>query len=380
MKYIAAGIIISGAAWGSSCLGPEDFAGNPPVLRAICDGNLDINFAIFYWGAHQDGIEFAVLNMAGVPVINPTPADIQEINQLSDSEYLKPGLRWQFGYRLGFNYHMECDGWNFGLYWTDYHVRSKKQAETSPDTSTILALWSAFGPVQGGPVFSRASDEIWKLQLNMIDLPFGRKFWVSRWMNLFPQIGLRYARVSQDLDIRYFGGSWSPRVSPPQPPLANEIHLDNIYKGTGLRTGIEGECHFGCGFNIYCNAAASLLYGCFKVEHNEKNRLAIPPYTLENILSTKERLRASRAILDLGLGLQWEKQFFDCKVGVITRLGWEQHLFFDQNQLWRVSRVGVKRPETTQVASSSMTGQNVLDQRGGSLDVQGFTLSFTIEY
>jgi hypothetical protein len=363
-----------------SCLGPEEFAGNPPARLSVCRGNWSLNFSSLYWYSHQDGLEFAIKNGAGIAVINPLPSDIQLINQLTNAEYNHPSTRGQFGYRFGLDYIFDCDGWDLGLIWTDYHDRSKKVVHTNIGVSSAVTLWSAFTPAQGDPVFARGIVGTWKFQLNMLDLSLGRKYWVSRMMNVHPFIGLRYSRVSQDLNLSYEGGSWSPRSNPLQPPFNNAVHLDNIYKGTGLRAGVAGEYHLGCGFNLYGNLAVALLYGHFKTAHNETNTLAVSPLTPQPILSTKERFKASRPVLDLGLGIQWSVQFFECCYGLTTRFGWEQHLFFDQNQLWRVNRVGSSQQASVGANFSNLTGQNLFKQRRGSLGAQGCTLSFTFEF
>lgn len=363
-----------------SCLGPENVAGNPPVRLSVCTGNWSINFSSLYWYAQQDGLEFAIKNLAGVAVINPLPTDIQLINNLTNAEYSRPSTRGQFGYRFALDYIFDCDGWDLGLIWTDYHDRSKKIVHTNSDVSSAVVLWSAFAPAQTGPVFARGIVGTWKLQLNLLDLSLGRKYWVSRMMNVHPFIGLRYARAAQDLDLSYEGGSWSPRANPLQPPFNNAVKLDNIYKGTGLRAGMSGEYYLGCGFNLYGNFALTILSGHFKIAHNETNTLAVSPLTPQPILSTKERFKATRPILDLGLGIQWSVQFFECCYGLTTRFGWEQHLFFDQNQLWRVNRIGATQQSSEGTNFSNTTGQNLYTQRRGSLGTSGCTLSFTFEF
>ncbi|MBS0628692.1 MAG: hypothetical protein JSS30_00535 [Verrucomicrobia bacterium] len=373
-------LLASAGALLAQCLGPENYAGNAPVLKRPCEGDWSLSFAAYYWSAHQEGTEFAIVNEVPIPVINPTTTDIQQLNQLANAHYVKPTSHWQFGYRLGLHYATQCDGWDIGLIWTEYHNRSKKIAETTANVNSILSLWSAFSPVQGSPAYAREIEGIWKVKLTLLDLPLGRQYWVSRKLNIRPHIGLRYGRVSQDLDLQHRGGSWSPRIGPTQPPLVNTAKLDNVYKGTGLRGGLDSQWHYGCGFSVYGILAASVLYGRFRVAQKEHNHLAISPHTQENVILIKERLRGSRAILDLALGIQWSRQFFDCRFGVTTQFGWEQHHFFDQNQLWRIRRNGIIRPETNQIVVSSNTGQNISEQSRGSLDIQGWTLNFIFEY
>ena len=83
-----------------------------------------------------------------------------------------------------------------------------------------------------------------------------------------------------------------------------------------------------------------LFMGRFNVDHDEWNRLATGDHAKSKVLETDENFRASRAMLDMGLGIQWMGMVCDCKYGLEISLGWEQHIFYHQNQLWRVVRIG----------------------------------------
>ena len=106
------------------------------------------------------------------------------------------------------------------------------------------------------------------------------------------------------------------------------------------------------------------------------------------VLETRDSFRASRAMLDLDLGVQWSGMICHCQYGLTVTLGWEQHLFFHQNQLWRVVRIGAKPPgimsgppgENQFGTLPNNGGENVYHQRRGTLDTQGATLTVKLEF
>ncbi|MBS0628694.1 MAG: hypothetical protein JSS30_00545 [Verrucomicrobia bacterium] len=372
------------------CLGPENFAGNPPVCPAGCNGDVFITAAAVYWSSHQDGMEYAIDNEVTQPVLQTIPNN-RILNQLANAEYKHPGSHWDWGFKLGIGYCSSCDGWDVNLLWTWYRGRHTHDLDTdNTDNHSVIPLWTNFVPGAGGVLFATDSEIHWKLKLNLVDLELGRGYWVSRYLNIRPFVGLRYASIKQDTAITYRGGSWAAVTGQDagnQNAFNDYVDLENDYRGAGLRAGLGSEWNFGCGWALYGNLATSIIYGRFDVDHKEYIRLAnITPHSTADILDTNESLRALRAILDLDLGIQWSTMFCSCKYGLTVMLGWESHLFFDQNQLWRVSRVGTSSQSVTPPNLTSnppvlnLSGDNVLEQRRGSLDTSGWTLTFKFDF
>ncbi|NGX47209.1 MAG: hypothetical protein K1000chlam3_00581 [Chlamydiae bacterium] len=346
----------------------DETIANAPVYPKTCNGEWVFTVSGFYWSGHQDGMEFAIRNSVSIPVINPLPPEIQEINNLIDDDFETPKSKWEFGFKFGLGYNTTCDGWDLDLTWTHFSPSSFTHVEAEvDDNQTLITLWSAFSPAQGEINFARDIEAIWKFDLDFIDFELGRAYWVSKRLSIRPYVGLRYLSINQDYDLEHKGGSWSPRMNPSQDPFNNEVHLENDYKGIGLRSGLSGIWNFECGWALYSNLAASVIYGRFDIAHDENNRLAISPYSKSKILDSKAHFRASRAIVDIDLGIQWSALFCDCQYGFTAKLGWESHLFFHQNQLWRVVRIGD--------TANAPSGQNVFHQRRGTLDTQGWTLA-----
>lgn len=376
------------------CLGPDNYGANAPVNPKTCNGDWMVTLAGFYWNTHQDGMEYAVDDRVKNPNVTASaqaapdiPSEIQELNNLIDAEYKTPNYSWDFGFKAGIGYATTCDGWDFGILWTWFQDTASDHIEAEVDDNhTLLPLWSAFSSVFGSVLYSTDIESSWKVQLNLVDLELGRNFWTSRLVSIRPHIGLRIASIKQNFELLHKGGSWSAIDNggtqyPEQPAFNNEVDLFNDYRGVGVRAGLDSFWNFGCGWALYGNLASSIIYGRFKVDHDEENRLAANPHPKTKVLETHESFRASRPMLDLALGIQWGGLFCDCKYGITVALAWEHHLFFDQNQMWRVVRIGDVSVETPIGAPTGLpnnTGENVYHQRRGDLDTQGWT--FTVKF
>ena len=358
------------------CLGPDLV--NPPVNPVTCNGDLAITVAGFYWNAHQDGMEYAIDDAVAVTQ-TAGESTILGLNNLIDAEHLTPKFDWDFGFKLGLAYAGCHDGWDIGVLWTWFKGNSDDHTEAEfDDNHTLLPLWSSYAPSQGLNLYATDIKEEWTLQLNLIDIELGREFWTSKYLSLRPFIGLRVAFIDQDFDMEFRGGSWGGgNDSAPDNAAVNGFaELDNNFKGAGARIGLDSTWHLGCGWGVYGNLAASIVHGRFDITHDEYLRLPIAPFNKRKLFETSENFRVSRGMLDLGLGLQWETLFCECEWAFTLQLGYENHMFFNQNQMWRVVRVG----DLFNQAPPNDTGENVFHQRRGDLDTQGWTLRFKLAF
>jgi hypothetical protein len=364
------------------CLGPENVAGNPSVRPYTCDGDVVIEVAGFYWNAHQDGLEFALTDSVAAPPI-PFPTDPSALNDLIEAEYLDPKSKWELGFKLGVGYDSTHDGWDLMLLWTHYRGRAKKEVEVDiDDNSSLLPIWSAFSSSVGTPLltipdilYATNLDAHWKLRLNLVDLELGREFWSSKYLTLRAHVGLRYAQIKQDYDITHQGGIWGV-VSTLQPSLIDKVDLDSKFKGIGVRAGLNSNWLLGRGVAFFGRAAISIVYGRFSVDADENAFLTQAPFSSTEILDAGEHFRSSKGMTDLAFGISWSTMFSDCQYGFTLALAWEHHLFFNQNQFWRVTRIG----GIGDLFFPNPTGMNVFNKQRGDLSTQGWTLSAVFEF
>lgn len=353
------------------CLGPETIIANAPVSPVTCGGDLVFTIAGFYWKAEQDGLEYAIdTSVVGSDGVTAN----RGLNNLIQSRYETPDFSWDFGLRIGLGYNTPCDGWDIGAIWTYFQNGASSHIEAEfDDNHTLLPIWSAFQPAFAGQapmLFATDAETFWKLDLQLVDLELGRHMWASKRLDLRPFVGLRGAVIDQDFHIAYKGGSWKTLGSSGR-DYNDQIHLENNYWGIGVRSGLDTRWNLGCGLGLFGDLAASLIYGRFSIAHSEKLRLATSPFTKTSILETKDSFRASRALFDLKMGVRWATLLCECKYGVEVSLGWETHLLMHQNQLFDVSRIG----GTDETGLVNPSGENLYEQRGGSLSCSGWTLS-----
>lgn len=355
------------------CLGPEMV--NPATGPATCDGDFVVEATGLYWSSSEDGLEYAIQTFVqGSTATGLNP----ELNNLVRSTYFKPTSHWDFGLKLGAFYNSTFDGWDFGLRWTHFKNSSIDQVENNPnDNVSLLPLWSSFQfPSAGNApnLFVSGAKTNWKLQLNLIDIELGREMWMSKYLAFRPYIGLRVAYIDQDFAIEYRGGSFTDAGV--NLNFNDWVKLENDFRSVGLRSGFNTTWNFGRGWAFFGNIATSLLTGRFSLSHKESLIRATGPFNGQKILSTSESFRADRASFDYSLGIQWATFFSECRYGFTLFLGWEEQIFFSQNQLWRVTRVG----GTNETNTPNTTGQNIFHQRRGDLSTQGVSLTAKLAF
>lgn len=373
------------------CLGPDNYGVNAPVRPRTCNGDWVVTAAGFYWNSHQDGMEYALHNGVVGPGEDPDVnggagiTAIWGLNNLVDAKFLNPNYKWDFGFKLGLGYNTTCDGWDIGVLWTWYRGKANDHVEAEQgDNAVLLPLWSAYAPLQGLTLYATDIETNWNLELNLVDIDMGREFWTSKYLTMRPHIGVRIAFLDQKYKIAHKGGSFSANsnagANPIQTGVNNTVLMHNDFSGAGIRAGLETVWNLGCGWGLYGDFSLSIIYGRFSVKYDETNRGVVTPHSRKRIAETYDSFRASRAIADLGLGVQYHTMFCDCAYGFTAMLGWEHHLFFDQNQLWRVVRLGDVPGNSPSGEQSNTTGENSFHQRRGDLDTQGWTLTLRFEF
>lgn len=356
-------------------MGPDNSGTLAAVRPRTCNGDWVFTVAGFYWNSHQDGMEFAIKDAV--------QHDLGELGNIVDATYENPTFKWDYGFKLGVGYNTTCDGWDFGVVWTSYHGKAYAHPETEQDDNHILlTLWSNFVASNGNatnatytvPTHATDIEATWNLNLDLVDIELGRESWLSKRVTIRPHVGIRIAKICQNYDIEHRGGAFSL----PNPRLNDKVSIDNDFKGVGLRGGLDTVWNFGCGWAVYGNTALSLIYGRFSIDHDEKTREASTSFSKNTFFETKDSFRATRLAVDLGLGIQWSALFCDCQYAFTAKLGWENHLFLDQNQMWRVTKILGSSGATPNFDNG--LPQNVYGQSRGDLDTQGWTLTLVFDF
>ncbi len=290
---------------------------NPPGRPQVRDG-ADLFFTADWliWQGHENGLGYAVKTK-----------EVQSLETaLYNSSTKNLHFDWDFGFRLGLGYNLPHDGWDLSAGWTWFHNNASGSAYPY---SGVLFSANPFEPqedeVTGG--YESVTSNL-SIKLNMIDLDLGREFFVSKWMTLRPFMGLRTAWVRQHLNTDSIG---------PLPLTGSNVTTDSInssdksnYWGLGLRAGLGTQWGVGHGISFYGNAAASLLNGFFKTSNYDYSNYI--DGTHNDSVTNTNSFRVGRVIAEFAMGLRWDTMFADDRAHFGIQAGWEQLMFFGQNQ------------------------------------------------
>jgi hypothetical protein len=327
-----------------------------------------VSVEALYLTAREDGLVYAETDNlpSSIPLADLVNADFVPSRHAREKQV---NFGWDWGVRVGFGGLLpRHDNWSLMLEWTNYRQHNHQSVRQN-DKKVIFTTWVSPRTFMS---FAQQAGSKWVLHYNTLDLPLGRTFMPSRTLCLKPHFGLRAAWIRQGYTIEYKGLTGNPR----DVVLVDEakIKLKNHFHGAGLRAGLDSKWEFAKHWNIYGNFAAALLYGRFEVtdkEHSEgigpldafANQLALPPVVPN--ADIEDHIRSTAINLDLGAGIVWDLPFSNDRRMFSINLGYEYHLWLDQNKLEQFSNAG----ET-----------GTFHQDGGDLSLTGVVLGLRCQF
>ncbi|MBS0653443.1 MAG: hypothetical protein JSR39_07970 [Verrucomicrobia bacterium] len=305
--------------------------------------NLFLTGEFLYLQAEENGLEYAVKSN------DPTFSAGNE-----KFDYQNLDFDYHIGFRAGIGYNIPHDSWDLYAYWTHYNTDAEGHSHTA-DGEGLFPTWGFFSPGSNQTRYALNANARLRLNLNIIDVELGREYTVGKWLNFRPSMGIRTGFIDQHYHVVYrpiileVGSGFA----------ADDIKLKNDYWGVGPKAGIDTQWVFGRGFCIYGSAAISLLFGEFEIRRSE----FIPNSPFSN--KAHHDFHQVRAITDIAIGIGWDIMLAHDQYHLSIRGGYEQHLYFGQNQFDRVYYT----------AFMSNIGSNL-----GDLSLQGWTASLRVDF
>lgn len=213
------------------------------------------------------------------------------------------------------------------------------------------------------------------MNLDLVDIEFGRKFYVSSCFVLRPEFGLRIARIHQNYRVES-----ESTVTPATGPLeafTSDIKTRSNFLSVGPRVGLDVELHLGCGLTVFGCAAGSIVFGKFDnharehfVDFTTDVDPAVGTFDYE---ANSSAHRCSRTITDLAFGFKWDHCYEWCGRShpVSLAFAWEHHAFYDLNNFNFASR-GYNDTDASVIGGDA--------NRHGDLYTQGLTVSLSFGF
>lgn len=111
--------------------------------------------------------------------------------------------------------------------------------------------------------------------------------------------------------------------------------------GMGIEAGIDSLWKLGMGFGVFADLGTAILYGNHNMRFKETNNPAfaddsnsgtsLPNGVFANVKARHNPI--AHPVLDLQLGLCWDWLNSAETFGLALKAGWENHVYFSQNQL-----------------------------------------------
>lgn len=307
----------------------------------------------------------------------------------------QPDFKYDAGFRIGLASICPCDCYDVALNWTHYHTKANVHGASNFNDPVRFKGTESLSEVIFVPAWQRVTNAFpdfakgrWTLNLDMLDLEFGRKYYVSNCFVLRPNFGLRGVRLDQSFRVHSEANRFDPYESGASAFFTSDTKATNDFLGVGPRVGIDIELAVPCACNLklFGQAAGSLVFGRFERHSHEFfhdfNEGATPydsfPTDLDyHAKATKER--CSRAITDLAIGLKWEHCCTWCNRShpISISFAWEHHGFWNFNEF--IFERGFFEGRTAP-DFFGFGAQGVDRCCGGDLTTQGLTVSAEIGF
>ncbi len=283
----------------------------PQVKNAI---GLFVTADLLYWWTDIAGIPYAIQRNSG----------------FSKGKIKNPKVDPDLGFKIGIGWRIPHDGWDCYLNLTHLHSRAHIHKQ-SHDGKLLTPTWTLPQPNIANP-FVDSVDGHWRLHFAFIDLELGRSFFVSRYLTLRPHIGLRYGIIRQKYLLNYFGGDLFPGGK-------SYISMKNKFIAPGLRAGLDLDWKIKGGWSLYSALAFSLLYGEHYVHESEE-----VSFEEEKRFNIWNKFPSEKPIIDLALGIGWDRMLSKSRYHLGFHLGFEQHYLFAQNQFFHFTSTAPLTP------------------------------------
>lgn len=282
--------------------------------------SLGLNVDFLWWRAKTDGTDLGYTE-----VFTTSTSGLEILDRVHKKQ---PHFRFDPGVRVGIDYHCPCDCWDVALVWTDYHTRAIAHGESEfPLTGPSEIFTPFFEAVSGVPAPDEAEGR-WHLSLDLLDLEFGSKYYVSSCLILRPHFGLRGVRLNQNFT---YEGYANRTISEVLTAFDSYAKFKDHFLGAGPRVGLDIELSLGCNFWLFGKAAGTLAYGRFERSIREEHTALGETDVITRFSESIPSDRSSIAIGDLTFGLLWEQCVCWCNRShpFGLALSWEHHGFYD---------------------------------------------------
>lgn len=292
------------------------------------------SLAPVYWKADGEGLALGVLSRSFL--------------DLKQSQVKNLNFEWDFGFELGIGYRIPHDLWSFSLNLKHLHTTAEASAHAQ-EGGALFPLWTL--PSFSLGQFAEKAHGHWRLHLGLLDFLMEKQLRCSRFLSLFPKLGLRTSWIRQKYNLEYAGGSFSSEQT---------VRMKNKFWGIGPAIGAGGDWRWARHLSFFAELLASINYGQFYLHQDEDQRKE-----KQKVLGLHGIYKQSVFMADMTAGVRFSHFYSRTFKQVFVEIAWDQVFLNGQNQHMRF-------------VSSQALGEMVSNQ--GALALKGFHVKAQFDF
>lgn len=292
---------------------------------SFCDGKIIAGADWLYWQTEQTNMDF-------FSVSTETSTGTAPVVTTSDTSTLSLDRNYESGFRVYLGYELPCNGWEAAVIYSNmpFHTTLSSPVLLADDTLISDAFFE--DTVDFTPA-SFASAK-WDGNINNIDLDIAHTIAFGECFRLRPHIGFR--AMWMDQKYRY---NLDNELLTEDTQFVDVGSISEKLKGYGVEGGLFANWNIGCGFSLVGHVGGSLLYSQIKVSRSELYTTTDDAVVLTTSTFTDSHtFNIGTPSLDYFVGFEYSSSF--CETALSAYVGWEQHVFFDVNQIFNNNNSG----------------------------------------
>jgi hypothetical protein len=304
---------------------------------SLCAADFFVTADFLYWFAKENDLSYALKvqgkNQIARIAISPVMLAPKKVEQFN--------IAWDPGFRIGFGFQPDCAPFDLYANWTYFHDEKKNHvsvptfgttaSEFFPDVDQFALInpWINVGNFTStidSPFLFDSVSATWKCNLNVVDVEIGLNTLLGSCFYFRPYVGVRTGFLKLTFNNN---ASLDPD---PSESVSFQDHFENRFWGVGLLAGIQPKWYFTPSFSLVSNIDAALLWGSTDAKKKE-NYFGTAGFGAFRIIDYNNHFHNQfsqfQTIIDLSLGLSWEKFWLCDRLCTAFELVWEQHFWFD---------------------------------------------------
>lgn len=308
--------------------------------RVTNGADVFITADFIYWTARMDGLGYARTGLDEVDNIR-----LQETPQAVAGSTKFPPRKFDPGFKAGIGLNLGHDGWDVYLEYTWFHsnhTNTTSNTNTALNSTGIVPLWdisTVSGPSSQITVDTFANVQNakgkFRFRFNNFDLELGRNFYISQYLTLRPNIGLKGCWYKENYNVTY--------TTFINPDIASEVDQVRLkfrqhYWGVGVRAGLDTAWYFDKNWSIFGDVALAGLWGRFDVKRRDFADVDVTdPATSINVINTNFDFHTMKPVLEFQLGLRFDYWFSDDDYHFGLSAAWEEQVWINHNNVFAIT-------------------------------------------